>query len=439
MNRRTAMMLTMFLGGLAAPCKVLAQTKAKRASNSKSLRAGADDGGEIKIGDDDRGRDTDRGQNEGVIEDSAADFTQEPGFQWKNYDISAYTKLVTRATSKQTGPKTPPQKAFIDWIFRRTKSDVWHGEKRAVLCASKTKLRVYNSPEVLKQVDDVVERFTNATEDVLSLRVQFVAAVDTRWRYTVYSHLTPVGSGPQGQQIWTMKVEDAALVLSNMSVQQGFRKILDITRNMINGQTMKVGVTDKRGYAGGLQREGAAGMGSQPKAEELSEGITLRFSPLLSFDGDAVDAALDLTVNTVRSFHRTKVMAPRENGPAELAVDVPEVYMSHLDQTVKNWPLGQTLVLSAGIHPGILEKKGGLWGLGIPGTYPTGTEVLVFLDAELGSRARKKDSAPARKPEKEEDPPADEDSSRDDAAETEEMEDRPVARKKPSRNDDGAE
>jgi len=139
-----------------------------------------------------------------------------------------------------------------------------------------------------------------------------------------------------------------------------------------------------------MQREGAAGLGFQPKAEELQEGITLRLSPLLTFDGDAVDAAIDLTVNTVRSFHRTKVLAPREIGPTEIAIDVPEVYMSHLDQTVKNWPLGQTIVISAGIHPGILEKKGGLWGLPIPGTYPTGTEVLIFLDAELGSRARNK-------------------------------------------------
>lgn len=384
MNRRTALKFSMLLGGLAAPGRLWAQSRTRKASNSKSPARFEDDGGDIEIGAPDREKPA------GVVENSTDDFTREPGFQWKNYDIAAYTKLATRSSRKQTDP----QKALIDWTFRRTNSDVWHGEKRAVLCAGKTRLRVYNSPEVIKQVDEVVERFTNAVEDVLSIRVQFVAAVDTRWRYTVYSHLTPVGSGPQGQQIWTMKPADAALVLSNMSVQQGFRKIFDRSLNMINGQTLKISSIEPRGYAGGMQREGAAGLGFQPKAEKLLEGITLRVSPLLTFDGDAVDAAIDLTVNTVRSFHRTKVLAPREVGSPEIAIDVPEVYMSHLDQTVKNWPLGQTIVISAGIHPGILEKKGGLFGLPIPGTYPTGTEVLIFLDAELGSRAR--NSPPSR-------------------------------------------
>jgi len=60
--------------------------------------------------------------------------------------------------------------------------------------------------------------------------------------------------------------------------------------------------------------------------------------------------------------------------------------MTHLDQTVKNWPLGQTLLITGGIHPGILDKKGG-W-LGTPIGAPTSTEVLVFLDAETVSRGR---------------------------------------------------
>ena len=97
---------------------------------------------------------------------------------------------------------------------------------------------------------------------------------------------------------------------------------------------------------------------------------------------------IDLTVNTVRSFHRTRVITPRDAGPAEMAIDVPEATQTRLEQTVKNWRLGQTLVISAGIHPGVLSNKGGWFNLPIPGTYPTGTEVLVFLEAETVSRAK---------------------------------------------------
>ena len=101
---------------------------------------------------------------------------------------------------------------------------------------------------------------------------------------------------------------------------------------------------------------------------------------------------IDLTVNTVRMFHRTKVIAPRESGPPEMSIDVPEVSQTHLDQTVKNWPLGQTLLITGGIHPGILDKKGG-W-LGTPIGAPSSTEVLVFLDAEtVGPRQAQGDGA----------------------------------------------
>jgi hypothetical protein len=371
MNRRMALMLSVLWGGLF-PFRVFAQTAGSRKTQQtrdKTLRPVS------------RGNDPE--EPPAAADEPAAPFAPESGFEWRRYPITRYTKLVNSLSSQ-----TNPQKAIIDWIFKRTGIADWHGEKVAVLSASQTELRAYNSPEILKQVDEVVERFTNAKDDVLSVHVQFIAAVDSRWRYSVFSRLTYVGSGPQGQQIWTMRLSDAALVLSQMQVQQGFRKVEDQRIEMVNGQTLTIKTAAPHTYAGGLQRDGAVGMGFQTKADKIEEGITLKLSPLLTFEDDALDAMLDLTVNTVRSFHRTRVVAPRDVGPSEMAVDVPESTQTRLDQTVKNWPLGQTLVISAGIHPGILDKKGGWFNLPIPGTYPTGTEVLVFLDAETVSRAK---------------------------------------------------
>ena len=376
MNRRTALLMTSLLGSFF-PASLLGQ-EARRApktraradrgfqpasSTSKAAESARDD---LQFDDD-----------EPASEDPPAGLSTEPGFQWKRYSIGRYTRV---AQNQQN-----PQKAIIDWIFRRTGAGDWHGDKTAVLCASKTELRAYNSPEILRQVDDVVERFTGATDDVLSVHVQFIAAVDTRWRHTVFSRLQSVGSGPQGQQIWMMRVEDAALILSQMQVQQGFRKLADQRVDMVNGQTLTIKTAEPRTFAGGIQRESAAGTGFQPKADKLEESIVLRLSPLLAFEGDAVDAALDLTVNSVQSFQRTKIIAPREIGPSEMSIDVPVSYQTHLDQTVKNWPLGQTLLISGGIHPGIIDKKGGWFGT--PLGAPSGTEVLVFLDVETAGRA----------------------------------------------------
>ena len=98
-------------------------------------------------------------------DDPPAGLLHESGFQMRTYDIARYTKI---AQGQQN-----PQKAIIEWIFRRTGTADWHGEKIAVLCASKTQIRAYNSPEILKQVGEVVERFTNATDDILAIHVRF--------------------------------------------------------------------------------------------------------------------------------------------------------------------------------------------------------------------------------------------------------------------------
>jgi hypothetical protein len=311
-------------------------------------------------------------------DDVPSNFASEAGQQWRSFDISRYTAL--------DHSQGAPQNAIVEWVFRRTGTAPWHGDKIAVLSASRTQIRAYNNPKTLDATAEVVEQFTNAVSDFLSVRVRFVAAVDTRWRYAVYSRLTSVGSGPQGQQIWTLKLEDSAFVLAQMQVYQGFRVLTDQKVDMVNGQTLTIKTSEPRGYSGSMARESAVGLGYQPKAESLEEGITLRLSPLLRFDGDSLDAAIDLTANTVRGFHRTKVIAPREIGPSELTIDVPEVGETRLNQTVKEWPLGQTLLISTGIHPGILQSKNGFLGLRIPGTVPTGTELLVFLDAEAVSR-----------------------------------------------------
>jgi len=366
MNRRTALMLPLLWGGVV-PASVWAQSQKRRSSSTR----------EKTLEPSSSSRDDPDAAS--VSEDEPNPPVNEAGFQWKRFDISRYTRLSPNQA-------TPPEKSIVDWIFKRTGINEWHGEKLAVLSASRTQIRAYNSPDVLKQVDEVVERFTNATEDVLSLHIQFIAAVDTRWRYTVFPRLTHVGSGPQGQQIWTMRPDDSAIVLSNMQIQQGFKKLADQKIEMINGQTLTIRTHEERSFAGGLQRESAAGLGFQPRVDKIDEHITLKLSPLLNFDGNALDAMLDLTINTVRSFHRTKVIAPREIGPNEMSIDVPESTQTRLDQTVKNWPLGQTLLISGGIHPGILDKKSGWFNLPIPGTYPTGTEVLVFLDVQTVSR-----------------------------------------------------
>ena len=376
---------------LAIPARLFAQEPASRSRTARN-RATLDDGPKspsarrVKATSDQE-EEVSSGRRATPAAESSEPLPSEtidqPGFVWKTFSIARYTALDSNQTS--------PQTAIVDWIFRRTSTAPWHGEKLAVLSASRTQIRAYNSPNVIEQVSEVVERFTDAVEDVLAIRVRFAAATDSRWRYVVHQRLTPVGSGPQGQQIWQTTVADAEMALAQMQSWQGFRLLEDQRHEMINGLTLLLSHTDKRAYSGSLQRENSVGVGFQPKTEKLEEGIVLRFSPLLGYDGDTLDAAIDLSTNVVRKLHATRVLAAGQVGSGELTIDVPEVSETRLNVPVKNWPIGQALVISAGIQPGILQDKGGLFNMRIPGTVPTGTETIVIINVEIASRKSARD------------------------------------------------
>jgi hypothetical protein len=384
MNRRTLLLLSTLVGGLF-PLRLLAQGP-KRIPTRSRAQQDLDDPPRTARGGDDEPINDDTVAAAPSHNELPPNLPSEVGHKWQVFDISKYTGLPHKENN--------PQNSLVDWIFRRTTTAPWHGEKVAVLAAGRTKIKAYHNSKVLDQVSEVIERFTDAMDDYLKLRVRFVAAGDTRWRYAVYSKLNPIGSGPQGQQIWSLDSDQAQFVLTQMQVWQGFRLLAEKQFEMINGQTLFLNTSSPRAYTGGMQRDSAVGQGFQPKTEELEEGVTLRLSPLLSYDGDTLDAAIELTANTVRSFHQTRVIAPREAGPGELRIDVPEVSQTRLNQTVKGWPLGKTMLISAGIQPGILQSKGGLFNMKIPGTVPTNTELLVFVDVEMaGDGAGRKGSS----------------------------------------------
>jgi hypothetical protein len=303
-----------------------------------------------------------------------ADFPTENGQQFRTFDISRYTSLPHEDSS--------PQNALVEWIFRRTGSAAWHGDRLAVLSVSPAQLRVYHEPAIVAQVEEMVERFVDAQpSDYLKIRVRLVSAADTRWRYAVATRLIPVASGEQGQQIWTLNLEDAAMVRTQMQVYQGFKLLMDQEVTLLNGQTLTLGKENDVEYVAGPERDSAVGLGYQPGMARLKEGVVLRLSPLLTYEGDAIDLAIDLKANTVRKLLPTKILTRREIGPTDMTIEVPESTQTRLNQTVTNWKLGQTLVMTAGIHPGIMQSKEGFMNLRIPGTVPTRTELLVFLDA----------------------------------------------------------
>lgn len=378
MNRRTALALSLMTGGLLplgsrALAQDLDDPRDPPASSTRKKKAApkaarpADDEPPAEEADDRAKRDEDDNGQPGDAVPSA-------GLSLRTWDISKYTTLA------YTSENSTPEARIVDWIFRRTGSADWHGPKPTVLSASRTQIRAYHDKKMLDKVNEVVRRFTKSYFNYLEFRVRFIRAADTRWRYLVHSRMTSLAHGPQGQQVWSISPTDAAGVVAQMHQYRGFEVLLNKSLKVVNGQTLVVEKYEPVDFTAGVQRDGAAGFGFQPAPQQLREQVVLRMSPLLSYEGDSLELALDLQTNIVRRFVKTSILTRREVGPNDIQIDVPEVTETRINLPIANWPIGQSLLISAGITPGIFEPKNGL--LGLPGTKPTDRELLVLLDVE---------------------------------------------------------
>ena len=377
MNRRMALALTL-LSGVLWPTRLRAQDpEDRRDRDPAELRKKRPGGVRAARSEDDIPSIDDP---EPPAEEAAppADVKAEAGFTKRTWNIAKYTAIAGDSRNPH------PEARIIDWIFRSpgTGSAEWHGEKVAMLSASRNQIMAYHSPRTLKKVGMVVERFTDPYHgtNVFNIRARFLRAADTRWRYLSHTRMQMVESGPQGQRVWTMSPGDAAVLLTQMRELSGFETLVDQKEKLANGQNLSIDRTAPVSYTAGAQRDGASGLGFSPTVEQLEEGVWLTISPLLTYDGGAIDLAIDLRTNIVQRMIKTSILTRREVGPGDMTINVPEVTETRFNRAITGWKLGTTLVISAGITPGILEDKGGF--LGLPGTRPTDRELIVMLDAE---------------------------------------------------------
>lgn len=389
MNRRAAMLLTLLSGGWLTrrawgrspfpqdgdPPSEPGSRPLPRSAPNANANPNANPGGTAADSKATGAADPDN-EGEGAGDESAepaGNFPGQPGHQFRAFDIARYTKLRHTATN--------PEKEIVKWLRRRTSDSVWFGAKAASLSADANEVRVYHNAKIVRQVGELIDRFVNAKSDIISIRVRFVSVSDRLWRYNFFARMKPVAAGPQGQQAWLTKNEDAGGVISQITFSDPSAVLFDQNFQIINGQALFIDHGIGRSFTSGIQREGPAGFGSKPVVKEIKEGVVLSASPLLHFDDPILELALDLKAVTVKSLLRTRVIGPRNVGPPEISIDVPEVIESRMETMIEEWPLTQSVIISMGILPNILRVGNGI-GNAFRRLNNPNTELLVFLNAE---------------------------------------------------------
>lgn len=275
----------------------------------------------------------------------------EHGQVWREYDISPYT-LRVRDVIK-------PEQAVIDWVLRETGTEVWFGEPLGILSANSTVLRVYHTPEMHERVRGIVERFVSGDTEPHGLGVRLMTVSSPNWRVRALSLLKPVDVKSPGVEAWLLSRENAASLFEQLKVRADFREHSAPRVDIANGQSQTIARKDSRPYTRGVQlRRDFPFYDLVPG--KIEEGYSLQVSPLMSLDGQTMEAAISCSVDQLEKLVPLAIDVPMGGQSQRVQIQVPQLVSWKISERFR-WPTNEVLLLSCGVVATPAQNSNGMF------------------------------------------------------------------------------
>ncbi len=315
-----------------------------------------------------------------LVSKGAGVLPNDQGQIWREYDISPYTSRVTNTER--------PEQAIVDWILRETGTEVWFTEPLGILNASKSALRVYHTPEMQRLVLDVVDRFVSSQAEAQAITLRLVTVGSPSWRTTAMPLLQPIDVKAAGVEAWVLSKENAAILLAQLRQRTDFREQNSPSVPIHNGQSHTVTRTVPRTFVRSVRMRPDVWPGHELVSGQMQEGFTLQLSPLMSLDGNTIDAVIKCEVDQIEKLVPVNVDIPTVGGGAQrVQIQVPQVISWRLHERFR-WPVNQVLMLGCGVVAAPTPERMELMGVPLP-TLPftSGGRADALLLVESNGKA----------------------------------------------------
>jgi hypothetical protein len=312
------------------------------------------------------------------VQKGAGILPNEHGQVWREYDISPYT-LRVRDVAK-------PEQAIVDWILRETGTEVWFTEPLGILSASSTLLRVYHTPEMHDRVRSIVEQFVGGDVEAHALGLRLMTVGSPNWRVRALALLKPVDVKSPGVEAWLLSRENAAALGEQLKSRADFREHSAPHVEIANGQSQTLVRTQPRQYVRGVQLKREFPFYDSIPGK-IDEGYSLEISPLLSLDGQTMEAAITCSVDQLEKLVPLTVDVPAGGQNQRVQIQVPQMVSWRLAERFR-WPANEVLLLSCGVvaspAPGATGILSMLSPLGISGNR---ADALLMIEHRQPSLA----------------------------------------------------
>ena len=263
---------------------------------------------------------------------------------WREYDISPYTRGVTSIQK--------PQQAIIDWVLRETGFEAWHSDTVAILSANSHTLRVYHTPTMQRAVSEIVDRYVSSTARSYMYGLSICTIGHPDWRSRAQKILQPIPVNTSGAEAWLVAREDAATLKEDLARRTDYRNHGSSRLLIANGQTSVITFAHERAYARSRSAPPSGTSDSDGDVGQFTEGIVVELNPLMSLDGQTVDAMIKCSIDQIERLVPVRLETPQSTpGTRQLYnIEVPQIVACRFHERF-HWPKDKVLVVSLGIVP----------------------------------------------------------------------------------------
>jgi hypothetical protein len=198
-----------------------------------------------------------------------------------------------------------------------------------------------------QRVREIVERLVATGAETHALGVKLATVGSPNWRARAFPLLKPVDVNSPGVEAWLLSRENAAVLYEQLKARGDFREHSTPQTQVQNGQSHTLTRTQPRSYS----------RSAQVKPEfpfydlipgRIDEGYSLTISPLMTLDGQSVEAAIECRVDQVEKLLPVSIDIPIGKQTQRATVQVPQVVSWRLSERFR-WPADQVLLLSCGV------------------------------------------------------------------------------------------
>ncbi len=261
------------------------------------------------------------------------------GQVWKTYDVEPFLQVAGAGSEEH----------IVHWILQQTGYEQWHGKHAASLSADKTKLSCYHTPDMQEKVASIVKRFTANGALPHRFQIRVIGIGSVRWRQQASETMTAMPTATAGVQAWVVPRENSAELLNRLLSRSDVEELPVGPVFAANGVPATLSGVRERTYIQDITINPALPNGWQPLSATCREGLSVDVQPLVSLNGELVDAVLRCRIDQIERMASVSVAVPVGDRP-DVKLEVPQISAVRIGERFR-WPVSRTLVVGLGLVP----------------------------------------------------------------------------------------